>query len=269
MGNKKRKKRGSNSSVHNDTDMTNEGDIRNSIEALTEAMEAGFASLHAELDKLRLEFKHELDEMKGELKSLKESISFTQDEVDTLKEKSEKNLKEMKGGLEELKKTIATLEEKLKAAVEDNIRLEQYTRRENLRFNNITEEESEDCKSLINEVIQDEMGIDTANIKFHAVHRVGKKIENRCRPIIVRFISREDRNQIWQNRGKIKHSDNYPDAYITEDFAKAIQDERRILVKAMMKARENEAHSNAKVVGRYLFINNEKYDYKNIPSYLK
>ena len=63
MGNKKRKKRGSNSSVHNDTDMTNEGDIRNSIEALTEAMEAGFASLHAELDKLRLEFKHELDEM--------------------------------------------------------------------------------------------------------------------------------------------------------------------------------------------------------------
>ena len=123
MGNKKRKKRGSNSSVHNDTDMTNEGDIRNSIEALTEAMEAGFASLHAELDKLRLEFKHELDEMKGELKSLKESISFTQDEVDTLKEKSEKNLKEMKGGLEELNKTIATLEEKLKAAVEDNIKV--------------------------------------------------------------------------------------------------------------------------------------------------
>ena len=108
------------------------------------------------------------------------------------------------------------------------------------------------------------MGIDTANIKFHAVHRVGKKIENRY------FISREDRNQIWQNRGKIKHSDNYPDAYITEDFAKAIQDElRKVLIKAMMKARENEPHSNAKVVGRYLFINNEKYDYKNIPSYLK
>ena len=53
-------------------------------------MEAGFASLHAELDKLRLEFKHELDEMKGELKSLKESISFTQDDVETPKEKSEK-----------------------------------------------------------------------------------------------------------------------------------------------------------------------------------
>lgn len=269
MGNRKRKKRGSNSSVHSEADMTNEDDVKHSIDALTKAMEAGFASLHVELDKLRLEFKHEIDEMKDEQKSLKESISFTQDEVDTLKEKSEKNLKEMKGGLEELNMTIAALEEKLKAAVEDNIKLEQYTRRENLRFNKITEEEGEDCKSLIYEVIQNEMGIDTANIKFHAVHRVGKKMENRCRPIIARFISREDRNQIWQNRGKIKHSDNYPDAYITEDFAKAIQDERKVLIKAMMKARENEPHLNAKVVGRYLFINNEKFDYKNIPSYLK
>ena len=138
MGNRKRKKRGSNSSVHSEADMTNEDEVKHSIDALTKAMEAGFASLHVELDKLRLEFKHEIDEMKDELKSLKESISFTQDEVDTLKEKSEKNLKEMKGGLEELNMTIAAL------------------------------------------------GIDTANIKFHAVHRVGKKMENRCRPIIAR-----------------------------------------------------------------------------------
>ena len=55
----------------------------------------------------------------------------------------------MKGSLEELNKTIADLEEKLKAAAKDNIKLEQYTRRENLRFNNIMEEEGEDCKFLI------------------------------------------------------------------------------------------------------------------------
>jgi len=94
-------------------------------------------------------------------------------------------------------------------------------------------------------------------------------MEGRCRPIIARFISREDRNLIWQNRGKIRHPDKYSDAYITEDFAKAIQDERRVLIKAMNKARENGGRPNAKVVGRYLIINNEKYDYKNIPSYLE
>ena len=45
--------------------------------------------------------------------------------------------------------------------------------------------------------------------------------------------------------------------------------ERKVLIKAMLKARENERLSNAKVVGRYLCINNEKYDCRNIPEYLR
>jgi len=122
----------------------------------------------------------------------------------------------MKDSLEELNKTITVLEEKMKAAVEDNIKLEQYTRRDNLRFNNVMEEEGGDCKSLIYEVIEKVMGIDTANTKFHAVHRVGKKMESRCRPIIAPFVSREDRNQIWQNRGKIKQKQlGSPDVLFT------------------------------------------------------
>ena len=161
------------------------------------------------------------------------------------------------------------LEVQLNAETEKNIKLEQYTRRENLCFINIREEEGEDCKSLIYNVIQKDMGIGTSEIKFHAVPRVGKKMESRCRPIIARFISREDRNLIWQHKGKIKHSPNYPDAYVTEDFAKAIQEERKVLIKAMLKARENEGLSNANVVGCYLFINNEKYDCRNIPEFFK
>ena len=133
------------------------------------------------------------------------------------------------------------LEVQFNAEIEKNIKLEQYTCRENLRFNNIREEEND-------------IGIDTSEIKFHAVHRVGKKMESRCRPMIAHFISREDRNLIWQHKGKIKHSPNYPDANITEDFAKAIQEERKVLIKAMLKARENEGLSNAKVVGRYLLL---------------
>ena len=138
-----------------------------------------------------------------------------------------------------------------------------------LSFNNIREEKGEDCKSLIYNVIQKDMGIDKSEVKFDVVHRVAKKMESRCRPIIARFISREDRNLIWQHKDKIKQSPNHPDAYITEDFAKKIQEERKTLIKAMLKARENDGLSNAKVVGRYVFINKEKYDCRNIPEYLK
>ena len=52
------------------------------------------------------------------------------------------------------------------------------------------------------------------------------------------------------------------DAYITADYAKAIQDERRKLIKAMFKAKEQ--GSEAKVVGRYLYIGELKNDVTNI-----
>ena len=52
------------------------------------------------------------------------------------------------------------------------------------------------------------------------------------------------------------------DAYITADYAKAIQDERRKLIKAMFKAKEQ--GSEAKVAGRYLYIGELKYDVTNI-----
>ena len=167
MGNRKRKK-------HSDSDMAANEDMKGSMDALTKTMEAGFDKVRAEIEKLRQEFKHEIVEMKHEIQSVKQSITFTQDEVDTLKEKAETNTQIMKGGLEELNKKIVALEVQLNAEIEKNIKLEQYSRRENLRFNNIREEEGEDCKSLIRNVIQNDMDIDTSEIKFHAVHRVGK-----------------------------------------------------------------------------------------------
>ena len=61
----------------------------------------------------------------------------------------------------------------------------------------------------------------------------------------------------------------HADAYITLDYARAIQEERKILIKAMMKVRQEHGLNDAKVKGQFLFINNEKYDSKSIPKYLK
>ena len=139
-------------------------------------MEDGFDTVRTEIEKLRQEFKHEIIEMKHKIHSVKQNVTFTQYEVANLKEKAETNMKETKGGLEGLNKKIVALKVQLNAEIYKNIKLEQYTRRENLRFNNIREEEAEDYKSLIYNVIQKDMGIDTSEIKFHTVHRVGKKI---------------------------------------------------------------------------------------------
>ena len=56
----------------------------------------------------------------------------------------------------------------------------------------------------------------------------------------------------------------HANAYITQDYARAIQEEGKVLIKAM-KAREEHGLNDAKVKGRFLFINNERYDSKSIP----
>ena len=61
----------------------------------------------------------------------------------------------------------------------------------------------------------------------------------------------------------------HDDVHITQDCARAIQEEPRVLIKAMMKAREKHVLNDAKGKGRFLFINNERYDSKSIPEYLK
>ena len=98
---------------------------------------------------------------------------------------------------------------------------------------------------------------------------LGKKAEDRCRPIIARFSFLEDRDHVWLERGKIKQSTTCPDAYITEDYARAIQEERKKLIKAMMKAGDDHGLKNVKVKGRFLYIDKDRYDHENIPGFLK
>ena len=138
------------------------------------------------------------------------------------------------------------MEDGLKQEVENNIALEQYTRCENLRFNNIEEKEHED-RAVVYNILEKELGVDTTKIRFHAVHRVGKKIHGRRRTIIVRFVRRVDRDKVWSVRGKVKESMTHADIYITQDYTRAIQEERRVLIKAMMKAREEHGLNDAKV----------------------
>lgn len=68
-------------------------------------------------------------------------------------------------------------------------------------------------------------------------------------------------------KNKLKNSEKYKDVYITNDYARAIQMERKILIKAMFKAKERGL--KAKVVNRNLIVENTVYNVDNIPSNLK
>ena len=86
-------------------------------------------------DNLRLEFKAELAGIKSTINDLQTSLNSTQQDVKDLEENVKKMTEDHKETSEVLKSKIAELESQLKEEVEHNVRLEQYTRRENLRFN--------------------------------------------------------------------------------------------------------------------------------------
>ena len=176
-GRKKRKKpkRGSSSSeteedmaasVNNgDDSMYNE--LKNSLDCLRQVVSEGFVKLHTDLDKLRFEFKTEIDAVRLSIKDIEKSLTYTQSEVENLKEHFEMETKEHSKEVDALNKKIIDLKGRLKQEVENNIALEQYTRRENLRFNNIDEKDHEDCKAIIYNVLEKELGVDTTKIRFH------------------------------------------------------------------------------------------------------
>ena len=93
----------------------------------------GFVKLHTDLEKLRFEFWTQVDAVKLSIKGIEKNLTYNQSEVEDLKEHFEMETKEhfeRRGHLKN--KKIANLEDRLKQEVENNIALEQYTRRENL-----------------------------------------------------------------------------------------------------------------------------------------
>ena len=80
------------------------------------------------MDKLRHEFKTDLDEVRDKIKEIEAGLTHNQEEVSSLNEKAVKSSEEHSKDVATLTERIAQLGQQLKQEVENNIKLEQYTR---------------------------------------------------------------------------------------------------------------------------------------------
>lgn len=95
---------------------------------------------------------------------------------------------------------------------------------------NIPENTDENCADIVNDIIENELKINSQDIRFHAVHRVGKLTSRNSenitstfpRPIIARFVVREDRDKVFAFKNHLKCSQRYKVVYITKDYVRAI-----------------------------------------------
>ena len=96
---------------------------------------------------------------------------------------------------------------------------------------NIPERQGENCCDIVvYDLIENELKINTQDIRFHAFHRVGEPAatSTRSRPVIARFVSKQHIEQVLGVKNRLKKSDRFRDAYtyITKDYARAIQDRK-------------------------------------------
>ena len=123
--------------------------------------------------------------------------------------------------------------------IEDkNLYLEAYSRRENIKFENIPEEETnkEDTEMALRNFLETELGFgDAANVKIQRVHRLGKKRGESPRPILARFLRYKDCEKFLSLGHRLRGT-NYK---MYQDLPFEIVEHRRAQMETFKKARRN------------------------------
>ncbi|KAL8576060.1 hypothetical protein ACOMHN_001410 [Nucella lapillus] len=86
--------------------------------------------------------------------------------------------------------------------------LQQYSRRWNLRVYRVPEQTKEtacDCVDKVVKIVNEGVGVKLTQGDVEVAHRTGHQSGKQARPIIVRFFDRRKRDEILQNRRKLKN----------------------------------------------------------------
>ena len=151
------------------------------------------------------------------MKDLKDSLDFAHQDIETLKAEFAKT----SAMVEENIQDIESLDSDIETLKTRNIKLEAYTRHENVRIFNVKEEVDENTEAVVRNLLVTKMQIPlekVRSIRFERVHRIPKKMQNqrppnRPRPVIARFSHYQDKEfvqSLYKNlNGSIKESFKY------------------------------------------------------------
>ena len=162
--------------------------------------------------------------LQSTVSELKMSLEYTQKEVDELKQEVKKYHEDKKHDHD----VIKTLKEDLHASekvikeLEDRANYqEDYSRRNNLQIIGLDErpggETWEQTAVRVTQLIEEKLEL--PNTELERAHRVGRRDDNRSRPIIARFAKFGDREAVMRNVTKLRGTK----IFINEDLCPASQ----------------------------------------------
>lgn len=151
-------------------------------------------------------------ELKKEIEEVKKSISYT---ADTCSD-NEKTVNKRLNYIDDERRDFGHYIDKKFAELEDR------NRRNNLRFDNVSEENEnetwDESERKVKEVIK-EIGLDSKNIKIERAHRVGsKRVGRKNRTIVVKFLDYKDRADVIKKYRECKFWEQRK-TFINEDYS--------------------------------------------------
>ena len=177
-------------------------DILKKLEKL-DVIEEAVNNLGMSFDKLEGRI-HTLEDSyvttKRDVEDLKECLNANEIDKKTTAERIQKLEDDTKSSLAALQKENDELRANFKLIEDKNMYLEAYSRRENIKFENIPKEETnkENTETVLRTFLETELGFgDAANIEIQRVHRLGKKRRENPRPILARFLRYKDCGKLF------------------------------------------------------------------------
>ena len=239
--------------------------VMEKLDCIQQSLDSNFAEAMGKINNLRTDVNAKLLILKNDTDELKTSLDAAWIEIEALKQQDEQN----KLQLQQLKEDNAHLKADLAAAKARAIKLENYTRRENIWLLNFAENEEENCKEIVREVMA-EVKMEGANkVEFHAIHHTGKQRNDRKpRAIIARFVNCEARNDFWNRREDLANSPNHQNVVVVPDYVYETTKEHKKLSNALRNATKLNL-TPAHIKNGRLFVQGSSYLADNIPEFLQ
>ena len=248
--------------------------LQDNIKALTDSvnsMNKSITEIKTEVTGLRTDFTRidqKVSDFQTSLEHTQKDVDDTRKEVGEIRKRTEKR-EEAEEKSHSLLRQIQFENTLMK---EQLIKLETYSRRDNLVFSGVIEAEDEnDALTLvkIKDVIETEMEVaDFEKMKIVRCHRLGTKYPNqkRSRDIIIRFHYFGDKITVWNKRAKLAGSD----IYVNDDYPAEVSRRRAALRPVLKLAKSHK--EEVKLIGDRIPFNHKFYtadEIHKLPDHLR
>ena len=197
----------------------------------------GVKAQFTEIDKSLIMLNSICEENKSSVKNTEKTVNELSDQTTKL----QNNQKQSNCVISELKNELQTLKE-------DHLDLQARSMRNNLVFDGLPEVNDENPEQVLTNFLSDEMGL-TDSFELERVHRIGKRITGKHRPMVAKFSSFKQKEAVRKAAPRTLRGKTF---WINEQFPREIADRRRKLLPHLKAARRQQKKAYLKVDKLYV-----------------